>query len=173
MGYSSPGCVGELVAEIEPYTGDEAKAGGPYTSEVTGMACVSQYGEGIIFTGSLKGLEDGVTGGFHIHSGTSCDDNASQGGHYYDATVTGCAVNPDPWKPEYGATYISTDQGEAAPVNINPGLKPGGVPTPPPITGGPFTVGPDPNLCGVAGRTVVIHREDGTRVGCGVLYPYP
>ena len=49
----------------------------PYTSEVTGTACVSEDGKGIIFTGSLKGFEDSVTGGFHIHAGTSCDDNTS------------------------------------------------------------------------------------------------
>ena len=56
--------------------------------------------------------------------------------------------------------YISTDQGEAAPMNINPGLKVGYV---------PFTLGSDPNQCGVAGRTVIVHASSGTRVGCGIL----
>mmetsp|Transcript_5961 Transcript_5961/g.15130 ORF Transcript_5961/g.15130 Transcript_5961/m.15130 type:complete len:140 (-) Transcript_5961:112-531(-) len=131
-------------------------------SEVTGTACVSEDGEGIIFTGSLKGLEDSVTGaGFHIHSGTSCDDNTSQGGHYYKTTVPTCGVGPDdPWTGTYGATYTSTDQGEAAPSNYNPGLKVGEV---------PFTTSDVDSECGVKGHTVIVHRSDGVRIGCGVL----
>ena len=153
MGYSSPGCVGDLVADITPFDNE-------LDLEVYGTACVSQYGYGIIFTGSLTGLEDGVTGGFHIHAGTSCDTAESQGGHYYENTVAGCDIATDPWKPEYDATYTSTDQGEAAPSNYNPGLKVGTV---------PFTLGSDPNECGVAGHAVVVHAADGKRIGCGVL----
>jgi Cu/Zn superoxide dismutase len=164
MGYSSPGCVGELVAEIEPYTGDEAKAGGPYTSEVTGMACVSTEGSGIIFIGSLSGLEPSKLdiGGFHIHSGGSCDDNTSQGGHYWSDKVPACGVTTDPWTAPQGATYSTTSDGDAAPVNIMPGLSATGG-----VTG--FTTSADESECGVAGKTVIIHREDGTRVGCGIL----
>ena len=150
-------------AKNAPYTGDATTKPDafPYTSEVTGTACVSEDGEGIIFTGSLKGLEESVTGGFHIHAGTSCDHNTSQGGHYYKATVPTCGVGiDDPWTGTYGATYTSTDQGEAAPVNVNLGLKVGEV---------PFTIGTDDSQCGVKGHTVIVHRSDGVRVGCGVL----
>ena len=35
------------------------------------------------------------------------------------------------------------------------------------VTG--FTTSADESECGVAGKTVIIHREDGTRVGCGIL----
>ena len=70
-----------------------------------------------------------------------------------------CGVATDPWTPTYSATYTSTDQGEAAPSNYNPGLKVGYV---------PFTLGSDPNECGVAGRAVVVHAADGKRIGCGI-----
>ena len=152
MGYSSPGCVGDLVADITPLDNG-------LDLEVYGTACVSQYGYGIIFTGSLTGLEDGVTGGFHIHAGTDCAP-ANQGGHYFEGTVPACGVATDPWTPTYDATYTSTDQGEAAPSNYNPGLKVGSV---------PFTTSADDSECGVAGHTVIVHASDGTRIGCGVL----
>ena len=117
-------------------------------------------GAGIIFSGELENLLPNESGGFHIHSGTSCDGPEAQGGHYYETTVPECDIPIDPWVPAYGATYISTDQGEAAPSNYNPGLKVGTV---------PFTLGSDPNECGVAGHAVVVHAEDGKRIGCGVL----
>ena len=61
-----------------------------------------------------------------------------------------------------GSTYSTTSDGDAAPVNIMPGLSATGG-----VTG--FTTSADESECGVAGKTVIIHREDGTRVGCGIL----
>ena len=68
----------------------------------------------------------------------------------------------DPWTAPQGATYSTTSDGDAAPVNIMPGLSATGG-----VTG--FTTSADESECGVAGKTVIIHREDGTRVGCGIL----
>ena len=36
-----------------------------------------------ILTMKVKGLEKSVTGGVHIHSGTSCESSATQEGHYF------------------------------------------------------------------------------------------
>lgn len=66
------------------------------------------------------GLESSVTGGVHIHSGTSCESAATQGGHFFkDYEVS---TTFDPWlKPPQPATdiapqttaYYTTDMGKA------------------------------------------------------------
>ena len=51
----------------------------------------------------VAGLQAKITGGVHIHSGTSCEDATTQGGHYFDGFNNGgvvCVTNAasgDPW----------------------------------------------------------------------------
>ena len=89
----------------------------------------------------MHGLEASVTGGAHIHSGTTCDDRTLVGGHYYATSV-------DPWTPAVGAQYTSTTTGRARSA---------------------FTLNSGYNYAENLGRAMVIHDSAGTRVGCGVL----
>ena len=110
----------------------------------------------------------------HIHAGTSCDGKEAQGGHYWSGEST-CPVAPDPWTGDYDAVWNSDEFGNASPYNVNPGSKLG----PPPITGGPFTIGTDESTCGVTGHAVIVHKgcpsdrddpcDPGVRIGCCVL----
>ena len=142
--------------------------------DLSGTVCVQDNGDGIIFSGELKGLLPSTSGGFHIHAGTSCDGKEAQGGHYWSGEST-CPVAPDPWTGDYDAVWNSDEFGNASPYNVNPGSKLG----PPPITGGPFTIGTDESTCGVTGHAVIVHKgcpsdrddpcDPGVRIGCCVL----
>jgi len=96
------------------------------------------------FTFKAKGLEPNCTNcGVHFHTGTTCDDADLVGGHYWDADTV-----PDPWVPGYGSVYNTDGEGmDKSTFIVNSGY------------------GLDENL----GHAVVVHAQDGTRVGCGVL----
>ena len=90
----------------------------------------------------LKGLESSIIGGTHIHTGTTCNDAALVGGHYWNGQ------NPDPWTNANGAIYTSNAQGKAlGSFKLNNGLS------------------YDENN----NHAVVVHAANGSRVGCGVL----
>jgi len=91
-----------------------------------------------------KGLEANCTDcGVHIHTGTTCDDADLVGGHYWDADSV-----PDPWVTAYGSVYNTDAEGmDDAMFIVNSGYD------------------HEENL----GHAVVVHAQDGTRVGCGIL----
>ena len=72
---------------------------------VTGTVSVAADGDGLTVTFSLAGLAANLTGGLHIHAGTSCNDDASVGSHYY----TNLAV--DPWNTTYTSDAGGTATG--------------------------------------------------------------
>mmetsp|Transcript_6389 Transcript_6389/g.12464 ORF Transcript_6389/g.12464 Transcript_6389/m.12464 type:complete len:441 (+) Transcript_6389:119-1441(+) len=114
--------------------------------------------DGVCYMGYAKGLEPNVesfllgTGseqckaangcGAHIHSGTSCETSALQGGHYYDSAE----VSADPWAYE---SYLKTDSsGEAALIGCA-------------ITGS--------GAADYDSRPFIVHKPDGSRLLCGLL----
>lgn len=78
--------------------------------------------------------------GIHIHAGTTCEDAAAVGGHYFDAT----SITADPWSP---ITYSASRYGSAVgyvKVAIGKGQD-------------------------IFGRAMVVHDSTGARVACAVL----
>lgn len=111
-------------------------------STVEGWVKVKQNADGSIkMSYRLSGLEAEATGGLHIHTGTSCDDADTVGGHYWDSEDGTVA---DPWT----TTYSSTEDGEAR---------------------GCFKLDSGYDHDGNTGHAVVLHDSTGARVGCGVL----
>jgi len=100
----------------------------------------------MVFRYHAKGVEADCTNcGVHIHSGTTCDDASLVGGHYWNSV--GDTV-PDPWTSAYGAVYNTDSEGMAnAMYTLNSGYD------------------YEENV----GHAVVVHAQDGTRIGCGIL----
>ena len=121
----------------------------PGTDEaITGKVAVTFDSETDDLTYSFKfrDVESNVVAGTHIHSGTTCDDASLVGGHYWDEGDDGS--NPDPWTAEYGAVYSTNAIGSAS---------------------GDFTLNSGYGFDENKGHAVVVHAEDGSRIGCGVL----
>jgi len=125
---------------VSPYPGSN--------STVTGKILVSieTATKELTYNYFLKNLESSVKGGTHIHSGTTCDDAALVGGHYWDAGTNG--TNPDPWTTANGAVYSTNEDG---------------------IASGNFLVTSEYGYAENKDHAVVVHAADGSRVGCGVL----
>jgi len=88
--------------------------------------------------------EDCIECGIHIHTGMSCDDADSVGGHYWNST----AINYDPWTADNEAFYETNPMGlENAFFIINSGY----------------------DLQDNVGHAIVLHLEDNMRIGCGIL----
>jgi Cu/Zn superoxide dismutase len=93
---------------------------------------------------SVQGLDPNSTGGIHIHTGTTCDTASLVGGHYWTPTT-----NPDPWN----SVLWTSDATGAATAQ--------------------FTVSTGYSFMENEGHAIVVHAQNGTRVGCGVLILQP
>lgn len=104
----------------------------------------------MLFKVNLEGLDSLCLGcGAHIHVGTTCDDADSVGGHYWNTETLGDSADDDPWNFD---TYQTDYWGRS--------------------TSG-FVIDPEIGIELNEGRAVVIHGQDGGRVGCGILEPAP
>jgi len=83
--------------------------------------------------------------GIHIHSGTSCDDSAGQGGHYFGGSAQ------DPW----GAVRMQSFGNYGYKGNIETGID---------LTTAQGSI---------EGRVFVVHNGNGARVWCGVIAANP
>jgi hypothetical protein len=81
--------------------------------------------------------------GVHIHSGGSCFNVTTQGGHYYDNET----LTMDPWAYVY---YNLTDSDGHA--HFAKTVDMGGITS-------------------IDGRTFIVHSNNGSRVSCGILSP--
>ena len=94
---------------IEPSTAQFATVGAypAYTGAlqiVRGIVYVDHTTSGVQLKGTLSGLEASTSGGWHVHSGYSCDAGAGVFGHYF------AAGGADPWN---AVTYTSDSSGVA------------------------------------------------------------
>jgi Cu/Zn superoxide dismutase len=96
---------------------------------------------------SVKGVELNCTEwcGVHIHAGTTCEDAALVGGHFWNTEVYGM---DDPWTFNNGASYVSDAGG-----NVE----------------GYFYLDSGYGFDDHIDHAVVVHTDRGTRISCGTL----
>mmetsp|Transcript_35314 Transcript_35314/g.63626 ORF Transcript_35314/g.63626 Transcript_35314/m.63626 type:complete len:322 (+) Transcript_35314:47-1012(+) len=143
-------------AIIQPFD-DNNSISGTAVVIVTSTGNANTNAGNLFYGGSITGLEpnlssidvDGCTAkngcGVHIHSGKGCEDLLAQEGHYYDADYDSNGMG-DPWTT---AQYSSDGEGSA-------------------VFGGFVDVG-GMKVDDLVGRAFVVHAEDGSRIGCGLL----
>ena len=112
----------------------------------------------VVLEGVVSGLPVETAGGWHVHSGFSCDDAADVGGHYLDL------AGSDPWAP---LAYISSAQVHAHTCIPLVHLIAQGVSTISTSVRGFSLTGHSP----VLGRAVVFHNAAGDRIACGLIEP--
>jgi len=98
------------------------------------------------FKFKLEGADPNCEGcGIHIHSGTTCDNEAYVGGHYWDDR--GGTIG-DPWSVSGGTIYNTTSDGDAT---------------------GSFPVRSGYGAQANIDHAVVVHDSENVRYGCGLL----
>jgi len=88
--------------------------------------------------------------GIHIHQGTTCDDAALVGGHYWNAS----ALTSDPWTE---VRYSATADGHSVSLDV------------------PTVVAFGENRSSIIGRVMVVHNSvgNGERIACGIIQESP
>jgi hypothetical protein len=89
---------GTLMANLGAYPGYSGLL------EPTGMVVIRPAARGIVIAGFVTGVEPAVQAGWHVHVGTSCDDEGEVGGHLIPEPPT------DPWT---AITFLSDAAGAA------------------------------------------------------------
>lgn len=153
---SRPVNVPTLRAVMGPYPGYHGD------KNVAGEIIVQNAGQDHISVKyDLLGLGSQETGGIHIHEGTTCDIADEVLGHYYVKKTENVpkGLESDPWDDSDKLRYTSFVDGQAfGEFNIYNGAQ----------------LSQDIRFTfpGNSGRAVVVHDQDGVRVGCGVLEFY-
>lgn len=130
-----------LFADMHKYPGYE----GPLDPSGEVRVIFQENGMMEIKMYTFRGMEGSITNaGFHIHAGTSCDDAAAVGPHFWNPDLV-----VDLWTTEGGAVYTTLPHGK-------------------PIRG--FHIFNGYMVEENAGHAVVAHALDGTRVACGILH---
>ena len=126
---------GTLIAKIRKYPGS-------YAPTPRGRVIVrfQKKNVGLIFSYNVRKLPKNCKNcGVHIHVGKTCKTDAKVGGHYWREEVY-----PDPWVPEFGATYNSNAYGRAR---------------------GYFSVTNGYGYGDNKDHAIVFHAQDGSRIG--------
>eukprot|EP00462_Mataza_sp_D1_P026171 CAMPEP_0175136820 /NCGR_PEP_ID=MMETSP0087-20121206/9483_1 /TAXON_ID=136419 /ORGANISM="Unknown Unknown, Strain D1" /LENGTH=1921 /DNA_ID=CAMNT_0016419609 /DNA_START=50 /DNA_END=5815 /DNA_ORIENTATION=+ len=119
---------------------------GTALTDVQGSVAVTSVdADTLAFHYSLQGLE-GVKGGLHVHTGTSCQTAGVVGGHLWNVTE----FKADPWN-DVSWTASPDDSSKAKTKSGTVAVK--------------FGL----SLEDIFGRAVVVHAADGSRVMCGTL----
>ncbi len=106
---------------------------------------------------NMSGLEASLTAtnvdsstlgaGLHMHTGTSCSDSSAIGRRWWNDFGDDIA-NPNPWRTDRGAHYVTNSTGDAV---------------------GSFNITNGYDLEDNEGRLMIVKRSDGGGVGCGVI----
>jgi len=125
--------------------------GSTWPQAVTGSIAVTEKPaviDSVTLTWDLQGTDDacptgsGNVCGIHIHSGTTCDDAALVGGHFWNADE----MSEDPWT---AVRYASASESSA----------------------GSAVVALGENRSSIIGRAMVVHNSvgNGERIACGII----
>jgi len=136
-----------VLFRLRPLVSDGMASLGPYP----GAPCCSEGGTLMVHSLAtavhIEGVVTGVSssGGWHVHTGSSCASAAEVGGHLLTAT------GDDPW------------------VNLTYNLPSGGTVARVDATVGGFTLSGGTGVSSIQGRVIVLHNRAGGRIGCGVI----